>query len=189
MRSYKRESSDSFYIQRCGNNIRTDGAEDTKNESENNENDNSCRNDDKNKNNKNEECEREEVINGSDDKNKNDDGCNNEALYLFHYPNLCVNRYGRWMDTNIVWPDGVDKCIVEFEWFVNKDFAGNSDYIDEAIAQSETVQMEDVALCNRCARTYLHYYVHDVSSKSVYRIFMHSILSILYITSTGYSHI
>lgn len=33
------------------------------------------------------------------------------ALYLYHYPNLCVNRYGRWMDTNIVWPTGVESCI------------------------------------------------------------------------------
>lgn len=156
MRSYKRESSDSFHIQRCENNILMDGTEDNNNENENNENDNSfCRNDDKNNKNKkeNEKSERKEVINVSDEKNKNDDGCNNEALYLFHYPNLCVNRYGQWMDTNIVWPNGVDKCIVEFEWFVTRDSAGNSDYIDEAIAQSETVQTEDIALCNRYVRT------------------------------------
>jgi hypothetical protein len=25
-----------------------------------------------------------------------------EALYLSHYPNLMVNRYGNWMDTNVV---------------------------------------------------------------------------------------
>jgi choline monooxygenase len=35
---------------------------------------------------------------------------NREALYIFHYPNLCVNRYGDWMDTNIVWPISHDKC-------------------------------------------------------------------------------
>lgn len=33
-----------------------------------------------------------------------------DALYLFLYPNLCVNRYGNWLDTNIVWPTGVDSC-------------------------------------------------------------------------------
>ena len=40
------------------------------------------------------------------------------SLYLFHYPNLCVNRYGRWMDTNVVWPhpDRADQCFVDFDW-------------------------------------------------------------------------
>ncbi len=33
-----------------------------------------------------------------------------QALYLFHYPNLCINRYGSWLDTNIVLPTGVNSC-------------------------------------------------------------------------------
>ena len=36
-----------------------------------------------------------------------------DALYLFLYPNLCINRYGNWMDTNIIWPTGVDTCTGE----------------------------------------------------------------------------
>ena len=36
-----------------------------------------------------------------------------DALYLFLYPNLCINRYGDWLDTNIVWPTGVDTCTGE----------------------------------------------------------------------------
>lgn len=33
------------------------------------------------------------------------------ATYLFHYPNLCVNRYGQWMDINRVFPIDIDTCI------------------------------------------------------------------------------
>jgi choline monooxygenase len=37
------------------------------------------------------------------------------ALYIFQYPNICINRYGKWMDTNITWPLGPDKCLVTFD--------------------------------------------------------------------------
>lgn len=135
MKSYKRESSENFYIQRCDNNVRTIYTEETNQDGcESTEND------------------REEK---TEEKEDTDDGRANEALYLFHYPNLCVNRYGHWMDTNIVWPDGVDKCVVEFDWFVCRDLAGDSDYVEKAIAQSETVQMEDITLCDRYASMYV----------------------------------
>ena len=86
---------------------------------------------------------------------------NDKAYYLFHYPNLCINRYGKWMDTNIVYPLGPDKCIVEFEWYVEEDMIGNIEkeeekevvkknlYLDECIEESEIVQFEDIHLCER----------------------------------------
>ena len=86
---------------------------------------------------------------------------NDKAYYLFHYPNLCINRYGKWMDTNIVYPLGPDKCIVEFEWYVEEDMIGNIEkeeekevvkknlFIDECIQESEVVQFEDIHLCER----------------------------------------
>ena len=89
---------------------------------------------------------------------------NDKAYYLFHYPNLCINRYGQWMDTNIVYPIGPDKCIVEFEWYVEEDMIGNIEkeeeeevmkknlFIDECINDSEIVQFEDIHLCERVQR-------------------------------------
>ena len=93
--------------------------------------------------------------------NNNEAINNDKAYYLFHYPNLCINRYGQWMDTNIVYPLGPDKCIVEFEWYVEEDMIGNIEkeeekevvkknlFIDECINDSEIVQFEDIHLCER----------------------------------------
>ena len=155
MKSYKRESSDSFYIQRCNNNdVGTDRAHKTNDHSSERSEKDGVNNESDMKDKHKKNLKKDES-NEHDENNKNNDGCANEALYLYHYPNLCVNRYGSWMDTNIVWPDGADKCIVEFEWFVHRDLAGDSDYIEMAIAQSETVQTEDITLCNRYAHTYV----------------------------------
>jgi len=72
-----------------------------------------------------------------------------KALYIFHYPNLCINRYGKWMDTNIVWPVSVNECIVEFDWYVDKDIINDTDYINNCLIESEQVQIEDIWLCER----------------------------------------
>jgi Ring hydroxylating alpha subunit (catalytic domain) len=74
---------------------------------------------------------------------------NDRALYLFHYPNLCINRYGRWMDTNIVWPDGPDNCIVDFEWYAESETKADANLVRSSIADSEVVQAEDIMLCER----------------------------------------
>jgi choline monooxygenase len=107
----------------------------------------------------------------------------NKALYIFQYPNICINRYGQWMDTNIVWPVNEKECIVNFDWYVDKSLllpsqvqpssnqidinnnnsynnnnnsynnnninSYNEKYIQECIQQSEIVQNEDIALCER----------------------------------------
>lgn len=74
---------------------------------------------------------------------------NENVLYMYHYPNFCVNRYGRWMDTNIVWPVGPNECIVEFDWYVEKSIAHDSEYINKCLADSEKIQDEDIWLCER----------------------------------------
>lgn len=80
-----------------------------------------------------------------------------DALYVFQYPNICINRYGAWMDTNIVYPLTVNTCIVHFDWFVDHKYTGASDltnqkYLEESIAASDVVQQEDVWLCERVQR-------------------------------------
>ena len=80
---------------------------------------------------------------------EDDDDSSNKALYIFHYPNLCINRYGKWMDTNIVWPLNVNECIVEFDWYVDNDMINDTNYINDCLLESEKVQLEDIWLCER----------------------------------------
>lgn len=42
-----------------------------------------------------------------------------KSLYAFIYPNFMVNRYGPWMDTNLVLPLGPRKCKVIFDYFLD----------------------------------------------------------------------
>ena len=72
-----------------------------------------------------------------------------EALYIYQYPNICINRYGSWMDTNIVWPIGPNQCEVTFDWFIHRDLASQTEMIQESIQQSDVVQQEDIWLCDR----------------------------------------
>ena len=40
------------------------------------------------------------------------------GLYIYIYPNLMINRYGRWMDVNYVYPENVDETYVHFDYFL-----------------------------------------------------------------------
>ena len=74
------------------------------------------------------------------------------ALYYFHYPSLMINRYGSYMDINVVEPDGPDACRVYFEWYVDEslliDAAGRST-VEQCLKDSEQIQVEDIWLCER----------------------------------------
>ncbi|WRX20018.1 Aromatic-ring-hydroxylating dioxygenase [Theobroma cacao] len=45
-------------------------------------------------------------------KETKDDRLGSNALYAFIYPNFMINRYGPWMDTNLVIPLGPRRCLV-----------------------------------------------------------------------------
>ena len=40
------------------------------------------------------------------------------TVFFSVYPNLMINRYGPWMDTNVVTPTGPNTCVVHFDYFV-----------------------------------------------------------------------
>ena len=69
------------------------------------------------------------------------------ALYYWIYPNLMINYYAGVMDTNLVYPRGIDRTEVIFNFY----FADNSASAQErnlaSIAVSERIQAEDVAIC------------------------------------------
>ena len=71
-----------------------------------------------------------------------------EALYLWLFPNFMLNRYGSCLDTNLVIPQGPDRCRVIYDFF----FEGGSseaepDFIEQSMIQSDITQREDIAIC------------------------------------------
>ncbi|KAK6139794.1 hypothetical protein DH2020_026470 [Rehmannia glutinosa] len=75
------------------------------------------------------------------------DRLGSETLYAFVYPNFMINRYGPWMDTNLVLPLGPRKCQVIFDYFLDASLRDNSDFIEKSLEDSERVQDEDLILC------------------------------------------
>ncbi|KAG2241674.1 hypothetical protein Bca52824_090247 [Brassica carinata] len=84
-----------------------------------------------------------------------EDGFNrlgSQALYAFVYPNFMINRYGPWMDTNLVIPLGPRKCKVVFDYFLDPSLKDDEAFIRRSLEESERVQMEDVVLCESVQR-------------------------------------
>jgi len=75
------------------------------------------------------------------------------ATYAFAFPNVCLNRYGRWLDTNVAFPNPADpnKCVVEFNWYIDNTNHDEDDdeelFIKQSLLASRVVQDEDENLC------------------------------------------
>ncbi|EPS72057.1 hypothetical protein M569_02697, partial [Genlisea aurea] len=74
------------------------------------------------------------------------------AIYAFIYPNFMINRYGPWMDTNLVLPMGPKRCQVVFDYFLEPSFKDDKQFIDGSLKESEIVQVKDIALCTAVQR-------------------------------------
>ncbi|KAI4312215.1 hypothetical protein MLD38_037052 [Melastoma candidum] len=74
------------------------------------------------------------------------------ATYAFIYPNFMINRYGPWMDTNLVLPLGPRKCCVIFDYFLEGSLLDDHAFIDRSLQDSERVQTEDIVLCEGVQR-------------------------------------
>jgi choline monooxygenase len=75
-----------------------------------------------------------------------------QALYLWVYPNFMINAYSGVMDTNLVLPLGVDQCAVIFDYYFADLSPATAQHHRESIAVSETVQDEDMAICDSVQR-------------------------------------
>uniref|UniRef100_M4E5R4 Choline monooxygenase, chloroplastic n=1 Tax=Brassica campestris TaxID=3711 RepID=M4E5R4_BRACM len=80
------------------------------------------------------------------------DRLGSQALYAFVYPNFMINRYGPWMDTNLVIPLGPRKCKVVFDYFLDPSLKDDEAFIRRSLEESKRVQMEDVVLCENVQR-------------------------------------
>jgi choline monooxygenase len=74
------------------------------------------------------------------------------ATYAYVYPNFMVNRYGPWMDTNLVTPTSATTCVVTFEYFLEPALANDAAFVRDSLAASHAVQMEDIELCEKVQR-------------------------------------
>jgi choline monooxygenase len=68
-------------------------------------------------------------------------------IYAWMFPNFMINRYGDWVDTNLVIPRSTGECDVVFEYFVSKDKAQDKDFLDKSFVASDKVQEEDIEVC------------------------------------------
>ncbi|XP_024019931.1 choline monooxygenase, chloroplastic isoform X1 [Morus notabilis] len=94
-----------------------------------------------------------QICEGGSMEGKDDyDRLGSKAFYAFIYPNFMINRYGPWMDTNLVLPLGPKKCQVVFDYFLEPSLKDDKDFINRSLQDSERVQMEDVALCEGVQR-------------------------------------
>ena len=73
-----------------------------------------------------------------------------EAFYYCIFPNFMLNILPGRLQTNLVLPDGHDRCRVTFQYFYD-DVSGSAAErrIEEDLAYSDAVQQEDILICER----------------------------------------
>jgi choline monooxygenase len=75
------------------------------------------------------------------------------ACYWWIYPNFMMNVYDGVMDTNVVLPDGPDRCRVLFDFYFSEPTApGRSAMIEQSISVSDRIQQEDAVVCEAVQR-------------------------------------
>jgi len=72
------------------------------------------------------------------------------ALYIYLYPNLMINRYGDWMDTNWIIPLDHKRTLVHFDYYYKENLSQeNKEIIEKSIQESDKIQQEDEMISKR----------------------------------------
>jgi choline monooxygenase len=74
------------------------------------------------------------------------------AWYFWQYPNLMINCYEGYMDTNLVLPIDVDHCRVIFDFYFAFVSDAARDYNQQSVAVGARVQEEDLGICEAVQR-------------------------------------
>jgi choline monooxygenase len=90
------------------------------------------------------------------------------AWYFWQYPNFMINLYRGYMDTNLVLPDGVDRCKVIFDFYFDDVSETADERNRQSIAVGERVNDEDVGICEAVQRG-LHSRAYGAGRLSVRR--------------------
>jgi choline monooxygenase len=90
------------------------------------------------------------------------------AWYFWQYPNFMINLYRGYMDTNLVLPDGVDRCKVIFDFYFSDISESAAERNRQSMAVGERVNDEDVGICEAVERG-LHSRAYGAGRLSVRR--------------------
>ena len=90
------------------------------------------------------------------------------AWYFWQYPNFMINLYQGYMDTNLVLPDGVNRCTVTFDFYFDDVSEEAAERNRQSIAMGERVNDEDVGICESVQRG-LHSRAYGAGRLSVRR--------------------
>jgi choline monooxygenase len=74
------------------------------------------------------------------------------AWYFWQYPNLMINCYEGYLDTNLVLPLDVDHCRVIFDFYFADVSEARRKYNQESVAVGARVQDEDLGICEAVQR-------------------------------------
>jgi choline monooxygenase len=74
------------------------------------------------------------------------------AWYFWQYPNLMINCYEGYMDTNLVLPVDVDHCRVIFDFYFADVSEAHREYNQQSVAVGARVQDEDLGICEAVQR-------------------------------------
>jgi phenylpropionate dioxygenase-like ring-hydroxylating dioxygenase large terminal subunit len=74
------------------------------------------------------------------------------AWYFWQYPNLMINCYEGYMDTNLVIPIDVDHCRVIFDFYFGDVSEVHREYNQQSVAVGARVQDEDLGICEAVQR-------------------------------------
>ncbi|HEX8255326.1 MAG TPA: SRPBCC family protein [Thermoanaerobaculia bacterium] len=78
-------------------------------------------------------------------------GGDDEVRYFWIFPNLMLNLYPDNFSTNLILPLGPGRTATIFDWYF-RDPAGAQNEIDETVAFSDEIQIEDVEICEAVQR-------------------------------------
>jgi choline monooxygenase len=74
-----------------------------------------------------------------------------EAEYFWLFPNLMLNVYPDNFSTNLIVPVGHDRTLTAFQWYFRDPDASKKE-IEETIAFSDEIQLEDIGICEAVQR-------------------------------------
>jgi choline monooxygenase len=78
-------------------------------------------------------------------------GGNDEVAYFWVFPNLMLNVYPDNFSTNLIVPVGPHRTATLFDWYF-KDPEASRQQIDETVAFSDEIQLEDIGICEAVQR-------------------------------------
>jgi choline monooxygenase len=74
------------------------------------------------------------------------------AWYFWQHPNLMINCYAGYMDTNLVIPVDVDHCRVIFDFYFADISDASREYNEQSVNVGNRVQEEDLGICEDVQR-------------------------------------